>query len=211
VFRIVERFVSIQGEGLHVGRAMAFVRFAGCVVGKAVCTHCDTDFTHVNGWNGGGEKVSADSIVEWAYPQRRLCLTGGEPLAVPEISDLMFLARDSGLGIHVETSGTVWSKEFISNIDWLTVSPKPGYLPEVIDAASELKVIIGGLGQPGSEGWPTLEDALRWAASGKPVFIQPRNLTKEVNRVALQQALDIVYRYPQLRLSVQLHKLIGAQ
>jgi organic radical activating enzyme len=92
---------------------------------------------------------------------------------------------------------------------WLTVSPKPGYIEQVVQLADEVKVILGGLGD--GPGWPTLHDALRWASEGKLVYLQPRNHKHTVDRDALTEALDTVAAHPSLRLSVQLHKLVGTR
>jgi hypothetical protein len=89
---------------------------------------------------------------------------------------------------------------------WLTVSPKPGYLPEMLQAADEIKVILGGLGD--GEGWPTVEDAVRWADAGQLVYIQPRNERLTLNGDNVEEAVRLVAKYPQLRLSLQLHKVL---
>ena len=39
LFPVVEKFVSVNGEGLAAGRLAAFIRFAGC---NLWCTYCDT-------------------------------------------------------------------------------------------------------------------------------------------------------------------------
>jgi len=59
--------------------------------------------------------------------------------------------------------------------------------------------------------WPTLDDALRWASAGKTVFLQPRNARLDVDRQNLLYVQDIIRDHPQLRLSVQLHKLLKVQ
>jgi organic radical activating enzyme len=59
--------------------------------------------------------------------------------------------------------------------------------------------------------WPTLEDALRWADAGKPVFLQPRNERTDIDPNNLRIVMDILAAHPNLRLSSQLHKILKVQ
>ena len=80
----------------------------------------------------------------------------------------------------------------------------------MIIIASELKVIIGGLGD--GPGWPTVEEAVTWERlCDVSVYIQPRNFTKTVDLQALDAALKLLDANPTLKLSVQLHKFIGTR
>lgn len=208
-FAFAERFKAPQGEGLFAGTQMAFARLVGCSVGQKVCTACDTDFSRMLPELGGGLYTAAD-IVQWARPCTHLCLTGGEPLD-RDLRPLVTAALDGGMAkVHVETSGTKmpdWLPEAqYSSSFWLTVSPKPGYLEAMVLAADEVKVILGGLGD--GPGWPTVQDALRWANAGKLVYVQPRNERLEVDRRNLDEALLVVAHHPKLRLSCQLHKFL---
>lgn len=224
-FPLAERFKAPQGEGQYAGTMMAFVRTVGCSVGQSVCTKCDTDFDKLYPHLGGGIYTAAE-LIEWAAPCTHLCLTGGEPLD-RDIRELLVAARLAGMQSHVETSGTVkpnwltWERGtyggerlvvegdaagFRPDDLWLTVSPKPGYREDMILMADEVKVIIGGLGD--GPGWPTVEDAVRWADDGKLVYVQPRNERLDIDRHALADAIACVELYPQLRLSTQLHKFI---
>jgi 7-carboxy-7-deazaguanine synthase len=201
-YQVAERFKSVQGEGCYAGTPMAFIRFVGCSVGKKVCNACDTDFEDMYSWKGGGE-FSIGDLLEWARPFQHVCLTGGEPFdldLVPLVDELVRY----GMKTHIETSGT---RRLPSLIDsWICVSPKPGFKEEVVMGASEIKVIVPGLGS--GEGWPTLKDALRWARSGKTVFLQPRNLRHEISAENLVLCQELVLRNPSLRLSTQLHKIL---
>jgi hypothetical protein len=87
------------------------------------------------------------------------------------------------------------------------MSPKPGWLKENVTPAKEMKVIVGGLGN--GPGWPTIEDAMYFANEcHKPTFLQPCNKKFDVDFEALKVAQDIQRSHPELRLSVQLHKLL---
>lgn len=229
-YPLAEKFKAPQGEGVRTGWPTAFMRLVGCSVGQAVCTACDTDFLRMRADLGGGLHT-AQELVEWVEPYRYVCITGGEPFD-RDLRDLL-LVLDTQAQVQVETSGTkkpdwldplpqqprkpgthaVGTEQPEGRISWrwqdlwVTVSPKPGYLPEMVEhVADEIKYIHGGLGD--GPGWPTLDDALRWADMGKVVYVQPRNHVLEPDMRALERVLALVDQHPQLRLSVQLHKFI---
>lgn len=226
-YPFAERFHSLQGEGHYVGTPCAFARLVGCSVGQKVCTHCDTRFDVMRDSLGGG-LFTAQEIVDWAESLgRHLCLTGGEPLD-RDITEIMALSENALMWTHIETGGTVhpeWLHQKRSShgaviieaaggsVDlyraWITVSPKPGWKESMIDLADEVKVILGGLGD--GSGWPTLEDARRWADAGKMVYVQPRNHVNLVDPAALQRAVDVTLANPRLKLSVQMHKFLGTR
>ena len=64
-YKIKETYLTIQGEGAHMGRVAIFCRFSGCNLWsghekdreKATCKFCDTDFVGTDG-SGGGTSVS---------------------------------------------------------------------------------------------------------------------------------------------------------
>lgn len=205
LYEIAELFHSIQGEGVYTGTPMTFIRFTGCSVGKRTCHSCDTDFSSVVPWKGGTwDLYELLGKIECKH----VCLTGGEPLDIRKGDTALFKALNlAGHTLHVETSGTIICNAR-DHFHWVTVCPKPGFKLEMLEQAHEIKVIVGGLGI--GTGWPQLEDAIHWANRwpDKPVFLQPRNDKHEVNRYNLAHAMELVMRYPQLRLSVQLHKLL---
>lgn len=230
--KVAEKFKSVQGEGMYCGVPMAFIRLVGCTVGKKICHHCDTDFDDMYSWRGGGE-FSPLQLVEWVKPYRHVCLTGGEPLA-QDVRELLKECSIWSMDVHVETSGTIspiwlqkygamWAVEYgdgafvspmsatasyASNLH-ICVSPKPGYINSFVLDADEIKVIVPGLGN--GEGWPNLDDALRWASMGRNVYLQPRNKKFDVDYNNLVLVQDIVREYPSVRLSAQLHKILRVQ
>jgi 7-carboxy-7-deazaguanine synthase len=70
-YAVKEIFYTLQGEGVHTGRAAVFCRFAGCNLwsgreqdrADAVCQFCDTDFVGTDG-DGGGKFATADELAE---------------------------------------------------------------------------------------------------------------------------------------------------
>lgn len=221
-FPVAERFKAVQGEGVFTGTMMAFVRLVGCSVGQSVCTACDTDFDKSYPALGGG-LYTVDELLDWAHPVQRICLTGGEPLD-RDIRPILLAAKARRMVVHIETSGTklpdwlilhpdreanvLWGDSEITPVEvWVACSPKPGWLPSVVLRASELKVILGGLGD--GPGWPTVSEAVAWHRDyGKVVYVQPRNHRLDVNMDNIAEALRVVEQHPGLRLSCQLHKFI---
>ena len=53
---VVEKFISINGEGRCVGKLAAFIRFAGC---NLRCSYCDTMWANEPGVAVQSETVAA--------------------------------------------------------------------------------------------------------------------------------------------------------
>lgn len=133
---IMEAFYTLQGEGLHSGRAAYFIRTGGCDVG---CVWCDVK----ESWNADlHPKQSVDQIVQSAlkYNGRLAVITGGEPLMYDMHALTMELQR-AGFETNIETSGVY---KLTGNWDWICFSPKKFKEPHVgiYKFAHELKIII---------------------------------------------------------------------
>ena len=59
-FPVIERFASVNGEGLAAGRPAAFIRFAGC---NLHCAYCDTAWA--NEPDAPAEALSAEDLLQW--------------------------------------------------------------------------------------------------------------------------------------------------
>ncbi len=59
--------------------------------------------------------------------------------------------------------------------------------------------------------WPSPADAIRWAAEGRIVFLQPRNGRFDIDKQNLMYVMDFIRDHPELRLSMQTHKLLKVQ
>jgi 7-carboxy-7-deazaguanine synthase len=99
--RITEIFFSIQGESTHAGKPCVFVRLTGCPLR---CTWCDTAYA----FHGGTER-SLDSILGEVdqYGCRLVEITGGEPLAQPDVHALVSALANRGYTVLIETSGAI--------------------------------------------------------------------------------------------------------
>lgn len=99
--RITEIFYSVQGEAAQVGLPTIFVRLTGCPLR---CEYCDTEYAFT-----GGETLSYDEILKQLsqYPIKRVCVTGGEPLAQVACIDFLSLLIEQGYDVSLETSGSL--------------------------------------------------------------------------------------------------------
>lgn len=126
-YPIVEKFISINGEGTRCGQLSVFIRFAGCNLN---CSFCDT--TWANEPNVPCENLTADQIYEYIRSTKvtNVTLTGGEPLLIPEILTLLEkLATDENLYVEIETNGSINLEPFchLSNGPHFTMDYKlPG-------------------------------------------------------------------------------------
>lgn len=110
-YELIEKFVSIDGEGPLAGELAVFIRFAGC---NLRCSWCDTCYS----WDQSVavETLSAKEIYDYikASGVHHVTLTGGEPLVQEQIKELLnILVEDEELMIHIETNGAVAIREFV--------------------------------------------------------------------------------------------------
>ena len=101
---VVEKFVSINGEGAHAGETAAFIRFRGC---NLSCSYCDTKWANCDGVPYTNE--SAEELTEWVRQTGciNVTLTGGEPLLQKDITALTEGLIRSGCRVEIETNGSI--------------------------------------------------------------------------------------------------------
>lgn len=150
-----EIFASLQGEGPSAGMPVAFVRLSRC---NLACTWCDTAYTWR--WEGDNRPHRSGETYErkanqvtldiadvaariTALGQKRLVITGGEPLlqgqALAELAEAL-----PDISIEIETNGTVKPPVRLDiRVDQYNVSPKLAHsgndaelalIPERLDA-----------------------------------------------------------------------------
>lgn len=117
-YKVVERFVSINGEGTHSGQLAVFIRFAGCNLN---CSFCDTKWA--NEKDVEYELLSVDEIVDYIDETElnNVTLTGGEPLLQQEIEILIEKLTAKGLYVEIETNGSVSLDKFRQ------ITPEPAF------------------------------------------------------------------------------------
>ncbi|MBQ4411686.1 MAG: radical SAM protein [Candidatus Methanomethylophilus sp.] len=98
--RIVETFLSIQGEGLMIGRLTFFIRAAGC---NLRCAWCDTKFSLDP---KAGSDMTVDQLVEAVGATENVCFTGGEPLEQADAGELLERLVRAGKTVVLETNGS---------------------------------------------------------------------------------------------------------
>ena len=111
-YRVVEKFVSINGEARCAGELACFIRFAGCNLN---CSYCDTKWA--NEEKAPFVILSEEEIYEYIKETgvRNVTLTGGEPLLQPDVKRLItLLSRDKTLRTEIETNGAVDLGDFIN-------------------------------------------------------------------------------------------------
>ena len=99
--RITEIFCSLQGEANDAGRVTTFVRLTGCPLR---CHYCDSAYAF-----HGGEWQKIDDILDQVSTLGAdyVCVTGGEPLAQPNVFSLIRRLCDAGYRVSVETAGAL--------------------------------------------------------------------------------------------------------
>lgn len=131
-----EIFASIQGEGPSAGAPVAFVRLSRC---NLACVWCDTAYT----WHFDGDERPHRAGVTFDRPanqvtltvaevaeriralgQRRLVITGGEPiLQAGPLAKLLETLDD--MTVEIETNGTIKAPPRLDiRVDQYNVSPK---------------------------------------------------------------------------------------
>ena len=124
MYKVVEKFVSITGEGRRPGQLAVFIRFKGCNLN---CSYCDTRWA--NEKNASYASMTGEDIYNYIKETkvRNCTLTGGEPLLQDNIGELLkLLAQDKALRTEIETNGSIDLKPFadIENRPYFTMDYK---------------------------------------------------------------------------------------
>lgn len=108
MFPVVEKFVSINGEGAHAGELAAFIRFRGC---NLSCSYCDTSWANCE--NAPADMETAEELAAWVAETgvNNVTLTGGEPLLNRDCRELTALLMKQGCRVEIETNGSISLEE----------------------------------------------------------------------------------------------------
>jgi len=216
--RMTEIFYSLQGEALTSGLPTVFVRLTGCPLR---CVYCDTTYSFT-----GGERLSLETIMEdiAQYPCKRVCITGGEPLAQPNCIALINRLLEAGYEISLETAGALSvadvpeavskvmdiktpssgesDKNLWSNLDYLTQHDQLKFV--IMNRSdyewSKQQLIDYKLDQIVGTVWfsPMFN-----VQDSKDSAVEVPNLARELAEWILEDAIPV-------RLQLQLHKIIWA-
>lgn len=192
MYKIVEIFHSVQGEGARAGIPHVFIRFGKC---NLACEWCDTDFETY-------EEMNVEEIVNIVkeFNCKKVIYTGGEPM----LNDLWPISRELkklGIELSCESNGTIEIPEGL--LDWICISPKDQEYPGVKirqRSGDELKVVYVGQDL-------TMYDDLKQGFDN--LFLQPcyiESETVEWNGKNFSLTEDVVKANSEWRLSLQTHK-----
>lgn len=199
-YPVSERFLSFQGEGLHVGRKAYFIRLFGCNV---KCPWCDTKYA----WQGAPKAAeSAESLARAAADAKPefAVITGGEP-CIHDLAPLVAEFKKLPMPLHLETSGTAQISDTIAEgFSWITLSPKLFNPPteQNLRLADELKFVISDPSE-----LPLYARFIAAAKNAKAAWLQPEFSRANDGRI-LRAITDFVLSNGGIfRAGVQLHKL----
>jgi len=125
--RLLELYVSTQGEGPRVGLPTVFTRFAGCNL-RCAGWPCDTPYAiFPEQYRKEQKAISAlelaDSISSFGV--KNICLTGGEPFLqkTSELEELCELLWSRGKVVECFSNGTLeypdWAiRKLLFTMDW---------------------------------------------------------------------------------------------
>jgi len=191
---LMEEFYTIQGEGFHTGKAAYFIRIGGCDVG---CHWCDVK----ESWNADlHPPTETDKIVEKAKQYANtVVITGGEPL-MWNMDYITGQLNDQGLKVHIETSGAY---PLTGQYDWICLSPKKNKLPlpEVLEAAQELKIIVYN-----KHDFKFAEEQASLVGPDCELFLQPEWSNREK---MTEHIVAYVMANPKWKISLQTHKYLN--
>jgi organic radical activating enzyme len=212
-----ETFSSIQGEGASAGEPCLFVRLALC---NLRCSWCDTKYTwdfRTHRYEDEVQTRSLESILAEILraPERRVVITGGEPLVQQRALVPLLQRVPRGIVIEVETNGTLLPDAvLLERVDQWNVSPKLANAGEAERRRVHLDV-LRTLAQTGRaylklvlEGPEDLAEAEALVTAAEwpknRVLLMPRASTRaEYERVAPQVAA--LCAAPEYRFSPRLH------
>ncbi len=180
---------------------MAFIRFFGCPLS---CPWCDEprhrDPATLR------QLTVAEILAELERlgpPVPHVLLTGGEPLAVPGLPELVARLKEEGKWVAMESSGVGGQPP--PGLDWLTLSPKTSLPEGLYGVADEIKYIVGP-----ELSAPREREIRDRAARHGNVWVQPRADGDTPHPLAVARCVRLVLSARgRLRLSLQTHKWIG--
>ena len=206
---VVEKFISINGEGAHAGELAAFIRFRSC---NLSCSYCDTCWANTE--NAPAEYETIEELAAWVAESEvhNVTLTGGEPLLQKECGALAELLIRNGCRVEIETNGSI-SLERLASAEYRPIFTMDYKLPSsgmerfmhtenfaLLHAQDTVKFVCG-----------SREDVLRAkdiAAQYKPEC--PLYLSPVFGRIDPAEIVEIMKaeRMGNFRLQLQLHKFI---
>ena len=203
--RIAEIFLSLQGETTTVGLPTVFVRLTGCPLR---CGYCDTAYAFT-----GGEMRTVESILAevQGHSVSHVTVTGGEPLAQPEVHGLLGALCDAGFKVSLETSGALDVAPVDPRVSKIVDVKTPGSgevsrnLWRNLDFCGPLDQVKFVICDRADYDWAKLKcDELKLVERVGAVLFSPSHEDLPARSLADWIVAD---RYP-VRLQIQLHKIL---
>lgn len=203
-------FVTIQGEGIFVGRPAIFIRLAGCNI---QCPHCDTQYSQ-------GQIYTTDEVVELVRMVnaniKLVVITGGEPLR-QNISKLIRDLHELGYTVQIETNGTLSPGIIPYDLCYIVCSPKIKLDPFISKRASALKYVLHADYIDPTDGLPTSTLGHHYPP-GRPtedfsgtLYVQPIDVGDPIeNERHLKATIDVCMKFGYV-LCLQTHKIINME
>ena len=208
---VVEKFISINGEGAHAGELAAFIRFRGC---NLSCSYCDTCWANTE--NAPAEYETIEELAAWVVETgvHNVTLTGGEPLLNKECGALSELLIKNGCRVEIETNGSI-SLERLASAEYRPIFTMDYKLPSsgmeefmcidnfrLLDCHDTVKFVSGSIAD--------LEKAAELIENYKltdrcHVFISP--VFGEIDPADIVDFME-EHKMNGVRLQLQLHKFI---
>lgn len=202
--KICEIYESIQGESTFTGLPFLFIRLTGC---NLRCNYCDTVYAYEE-----GIEYTLDELLKIIkrYKQRRIAITGGEPLFQKETILLLNILIEQNYFVSLETNGSI----SISDV------------PESVVIVMDIKT--PGSGQNSFNYWQNIDllrpyDEIKFVITNKNDFLWAADVIKKYNLDKRFQVLispEASYKHKKklvswllksnldIRLQLQMHKII---
>ena len=204
--RVLQIVPTLIGEGLYAGESCILVRLAGC---NLHCTWCDTPQAR-----RGGTEVPFATLVERGIeaPQRWVLLTGGEPLLQRSTAKLINRWCEGGKSVLIETNGTILIDKIIHKKTAISMdikTPSSGeadkYRPENLKLLRSTDILKFVIADRKDFDWS--KGFISHNGTKAHIFFQPA-----WGRLSAKKLAHWIYEeIPQVRLGVQLHKMIKLQ
>lgn len=207
VLNISEIFYSIQGEGTNSGLPCVFVRLAGC---NLDCSWCDTKYARSC---DEATVMTFDEILNNIkyFKCNFVEITGGEPLAQPQVADLINNLLANNYIVAIETNGSI------------SIANLPKNMIKIIDIKCPSSS-MSSKNLYSNFGYITEKDEIKFVVSNEEDFfwadeiINNYNLlskTKNIlfspvsNSIEYKKLADLILKTnSNYRMQLQLHKII---
>ena len=211
-YQVVEKFVSINGEGRRAGELATFIRFKGC---NLQCSYCDTSWANEPGCES--DRLTEEEILSWIRETgvKNVTLTGGEPLLRKGMEELIeAILEDPSWRVEIETNGSVDLKPYH------ILKKRPSFTMDykAPDSGMEKEMLLSNLELLGSE------DTLKFVVSSRRDMEKALEILEKyrlVGKTAVYfspvfgriQPVEIVdflmeKKLNDVKLQIQLHKVI---